>query len=175
MKYFLIKTDEKNKIPYNINKNRAVDVRYANKANGYKIPNCCVVDMQVPREVFYPDIMVSPLLLVSEAFAKTIESYMPKVFFKTIYLLHYESGEHQTYFMPFLEELDCLSAKTVWNRGRTELRQIFLRREVVAEKSIFRVQGFTHPYVIGREDLVESILRRGTRGIDLEEVEIEEN
>lgn len=27
MKYFLIGTDEKNRIPYNINKNRVVDVR----------------------------------------------------------------------------------------------------------------------------------------------------
>jgi len=31
MKYFLIETDEKNYIPYSINKNRAVDIRYVNK------------------------------------------------------------------------------------------------------------------------------------------------
>ena len=175
MKYFLIETDEKNRIPYNINKNRAIDLRYANKANVKKIPNCCIVDMQIPREVFYPDIMVSPLLLVSEIFARVITMYMPQIYFKTIYLLHYESGEHQTYFMPFLEEIDCLSDKTVRNRGRTELKQILLRKEVVNKRPIFRVQGFTHPYVIGREDLVESILRRRVSGLTLAEVEIEEN
>ena len=32
MKYFLIGTDEKNRIPYNINKNRAVNVRTLEEA-----------------------------------------------------------------------------------------------------------------------------------------------
>lgn len=175
MMYFMIETDEKNRIPYNINRNRAIDIRYANKANANKIPNCCIVDMQIPREVFYPDIMVSPLLLVSEIFAGVIAMYLPEVFFKTIYLLHYESGENQTYFMPFLEEIDCLSDKTVMNIGKTDLKRIVLRKEIVNKYPIFRVRGFTHPYVIGREDLVESILRRRVKGIALSEVKIEEN
>lgn len=56
MKYFLIETDEKNYIPYSINKNRAVDIRYANREYAYKIPNCCVVDMKTPIDVFFGNI-----------------------------------------------------------------------------------------------------------------------
>ena len=31
MEYFQIETDKKNRIPYSINVNRAVDIRYANR------------------------------------------------------------------------------------------------------------------------------------------------
>lgn len=172
MKYFLIETNKRNQIPYAINANRAVDVRYANKKDAYKIPNCCVVDMKIPREVFFPNILIDSILLVDRTVAGVIDMYMSGTVFKTIYLLHYESGMHMTYFMPFLDEVECLSEKTVRSRGGTELLQIVLKKEVVAEKPVFRVQGFTHPYLIGRMDFVESILRREIRGIKLEELEV---
>ena len=35
MKYFLVETDKKNHIPYGINVNRAVDIRYANRSMAY--------------------------------------------------------------------------------------------------------------------------------------------
>ena len=60
MKYFLIETDKRNHISYAINANRAVDIRYANRTNAHKIPNCCVVDMKTPAEVFFPGILMEP-------------------------------------------------------------------------------------------------------------------
>ena len=58
MKFFWVGTDKRNHIPYGINVNRAVDLRYANRMNAYRIPNCCVVDMKTPMEVFFPDILI---------------------------------------------------------------------------------------------------------------------
>lgn len=173
MKYFLIETDEKNRIPYAINVNRAVDIRYANRANAYKIPNCCVVDMKIPMEVFFPGILIRPFLMVEEKAADVIEMYAPETIFKTIYLLEPESGINATYFMPFLEEADCLSDRTKMSRGKTELLEIVLRKEVVWEKEVFRIAGYTHPYLIAGMAFVESILRRGVQGIKLTEVEVE--
>ena len=66
MEYFLVETDKKNRIPYGINVNRAVDIRFANRNMAYKIPNCCVVDMKTPMEVFFPDILTESFLMVSE-------------------------------------------------------------------------------------------------------------
>lgn len=40
MKYFLIGMDEENKTPYNINKNRAIDIRMLSKENLNKLPLC---------------------------------------------------------------------------------------------------------------------------------------
>ena len=109
MKYFLIAVNTENRIPYGLNANRAVDVRYANRKMAYKIPNCCVMDMKIPMEVFFPDILTSPVLLVSETFARVIEIYRRATFFKTVYVIDFEQEMSVTYFMPFLEELDCLA------------------------------------------------------------------
>lgn len=172
MKFFWIGTDKRNHIPYGINVNRAVDLRYANRMNAYRIPNCCVVDMKTPMEVFFPDILIEPFLMVSEEVADVMEMYTPKTFFKTIYLLETESEIHATYFMPFVEEVECLSEQTKKSRGGTELLDIVLRTEAVADKPIFRIAGYTHAYLIVRLDAIESMLRRGIRGITLKELTV---
>ena len=170
MEYFLVETDKKNRIPYGINVNRAVDIRYANRNMAYKIPNCCVVDMKTPMEVFFPDILTEPFLMVSEEAAQVIEMYEPETVFKTIYLLETESELHATYFMPFVEEVECLSEQTKRSRGGTELYEIVLRKDAVAGKTVFRIAGFTHPYLIVRLDALESMLRRDISGIRLKEL-----
>lgn len=172
MKFFLLDTDKGNHIPYSINKSRTIDIRYADRRNAYKIPDGCVVDMQLPMEVFFPDLLIGPLLLTSRVFANVINMYVPGTLFKIVFLLDYESGVNATYHMPFLEEVDCLSDQTVKNHGGTRPIQIVLEEEKVAQKPIFRIAGYTYPYVIGRLDFVESILRRGVEGITLEEVNL---
>ncbi len=172
MKFFLIETNTRNRLPYGINANRAVDIRYANRKSSYRIPNCCVVDMKTPSEVFFPDIITEPFLMVSREVAEVIEMYTPETIFKTIYLLETESEINATYFMPFVEEVECLSEQTKRSRGGTELLDIVLRQDAVAEKPIFRVAGFTHVYLIVRLDAIESMLRRGTRVIKLKELSV---
>ncbi|RKI80455.1 hypothetical protein D7V83_14170 [bacterium 0.1xD8-71] len=172
MKFFLTETNTRNRLPYGINANRAVDVRYANRKNSYRIPNCCVVDMKTPSEVFFTDIITEPFLMVSREVAEVIEMYTPETIFKTIYLLETESEINATYFMPFVEEVECLSEQTKRSRGGTELLDIVLRQDAVAEKPIFRVAGFTHVYLIVRLDAIESMLRRGIRGIKLKELSV---
>ena len=173
MKYFLIETNKRNHIPYSINSNRAVDVRYANRQDSHKIPDCCIVSMKTPMEVFFPDILTEPFLMVSDTVADVMEMYAPDTSFKTIYLLEKETRMYQTYFMPFLEEADCLSEKTKRSRGGTELLEIVLREEVVRRKPVFRVAGFTHVYLICNLEFIESALRRNIRGIRLKEIEVE--
>ena len=168
----MVETDTGNHIPYGININKAVDLRYANRKDAYKIPNCCVVDMKTPREVFFPDILTEPFLMVSRETADVIEMYAPQTIFKTIYLLEAEREIHATYFMPFVEEVECLSDQTKRSRGGTELLEIVLHRDAVAEKTIFRIAGFTHTYLIVRLDAIESMLRRGVRGLKLQELAI---
>ncbi len=172
MKFFLVETSTGNRLPYGINANRAVDVRYANRRRAYRIPNCCVVDMKTPSEVFFPDIIIEPFLMVSREVAEVIEMYTPETIFKTIYLLEMESGINATYFMPFVEEVECLSEQTKKSRGGTELLDIVLLQDVVVEKPIFRIAGFTHVYLVVRLDAIESMLRRGACGMKLKELNV---
>jgi len=172
MKYFLVQTDAGNHIPYAVNVSRAVDIRYAKRDSAYKIPNACVVDMKLPREVFFPEIFIEPFLMVNGLAADVIEMYAPKTIFKTIYLLEAESETCADYSMPFVEEIDCLSEKTRMNNSKTELLEIVLRKDAVQGKQIFRIAGYTHVYLIGGEAFIESLLRRGVYGIKLTELEV---
>lgn len=172
MKYYLIETDPGNYIPYAINVNRAIDTRYANKENAHKIPDCCVVDMKTPMEVFFPDILISPFLMVSDTVAEVISMYSPETMYKSIYLLESETGLYADYYMAFIEELDCLSDKTRTSRGGTELLEIVLRKEVVSSKAVFRISGYEHTYLIGRMDFMESIIRRDVEGFQIKEIEV---
>lgn len=172
VKYFLIETDERNHIPYAINTNKAIDLRYANRADAYKIADCCVVNMKIPMEVFFPDIVISPIFMVGEIVADVIQMYAPETFFKSIYLLEEESGIYADYVMPFIEEVACLADQTKTSRGGTELLEIVLRKEAVSGKAVFRVAGYMHTYLIGKMDFLESLLRRGVRGIKIKELEV---
>lgn len=71
MKYFLIGTDEKNRIPYNINKNRAVDVRTLTREGIGTLPMWNIIGMDLPDEGFFPDLICSPFVLMSENCIKT--------------------------------------------------------------------------------------------------------
>lgn len=72
MKYYLLDTDQKNRIPYNINKNHAIDTRYLTKENIDKIPMWNVVEMTFPNEGFFPDLLCNPWILMSECFIKRL-------------------------------------------------------------------------------------------------------
>lgn len=172
MKYFLLEADKRNHIPYAIDKNRAIDIRYVNQENAYRIPNCSVVDMEVPLEVYFPGILSEPIFMVNEQCATVIEMYQPETIFKTVYLLQSESGMNATYFLPILESIECLADEAKVSRGGKELLEIVLREEMIFSKAIFRIAGFDHSYVIGRLDFVESIMRRSVEGLKLTEIMI---
>ena len=57
MKYFLIETDERNRIPYGINSNRELDIRLLNREQIDTLPQWNMVNMSLPMEVFFPDII----------------------------------------------------------------------------------------------------------------------
>ena len=106
MKYFLIGTDEKNKIPYNINKNRAIDIRTLTREEIDTLPMWNIMEMELPDEGFFPDLLSSPCILISKIFRKTIENYQEDIIYKGIKLWDRNSGINRTYSLTVLPELD---------------------------------------------------------------------
>lgn len=172
MKYFLIETDEKNRIPYNINKNHVIDVRMLNREDFEGLPMWNIVEMDFPREGFFPDMICTPLLLLSEVYLKTVMMYQPNVLFKGIKLWDKESGINVTYMLTILDELECISDRTQFNSVGNRILNLVLDREKVTSKAVFRFKECDKNALIGRMDFVESILRRGIKGIKLTEIEI---
>ena len=167
-----METNEKNRIPYNINKNRAIDIRMLTKEgiNGLKMWN--VVEMEIPMEVFFPDLICRPFVMVSDIIMQTIMMYDPEITYRGLKLWHRESGINASYFIPLLDEIECLSEQTRYNVTGNRIIEPILSRDEIGDAAVFRIKDYDKSCIVGRLDFVESILRRGSRGIRLEEVEV---
>lgn len=174
MKYLLIETDEKNRIPYGINKNRAIDTRLLTRERFGKLPMWNVVEMNFPREGFFPDLICSPFLLLSDVFMETVMMYQPGTLRKGVKLWDRNSGINETYFLAVLDEPDCMSDHTWFNSVGNRILRLVLDKDRIGDRAVFRVKGYTSGAIVGRMDFVESILRRDVRGIRLSEIEVEE-
>ena len=71
-----------------------------------------------------------------------------------------------------LDAVDCLSDQSEWNADRSVLRRGVLRAEKLGKQALFFLDGSKNTYVAARLDLVESLLKRGARGIGLTPLEI---
>lgn len=167
MEYFLIETNEKNKIPYKINKNRAIDIRMLTRERICQLPMWNMMEMDFPMEGFFPDILCSPCILVSKCVMETIIMYQPDVPYKGVKLWNRESGANATYSMPILDEVECISDETLYNNIGNRIVKLVLDREKIKPYAVFRINGYKRNCIVGRMDFVESILRRGAIGIKL--------
>ena len=173
MKYFLLETDERNQNPYNINRNHAIDIRLLNKEGIGHLPMWNIVEMKLPEEGFFPDIICNPCIFLSEVCIKTVTMYQPDVLYKGIKLWDRKSGINATYFLTILDELECISDKTQFNSIGNRIVKLVLDKDKIRGKAVFRIKGLDRQGIVGRLDFVESILRREVKGIKLTEIEID--
>ena len=172
MEYFMIETG--NRIPYNINKNHIIDSWMLTKEKLNKLPEWNVVEMNLPDEAFFPDIICSPFVLLSRVCIKTVLLYQPELPYKGIKLWEKESCEDRTYFLTVPDELECMSDKTQFNSTGNRIIKLVLDRNKIGDQVFFKVKGLDRSAVVGRMDVVESMLRRGMQGFTLAETEVEE-
>lgn len=174
MKYFFIETDERNRIPYSINRNRALDVRKLNRKEFGTLPMWITMEMEVPMEVFFPDLLCSPCTLVSETFMEAAAIYQPDIPCKGVQLWDKESGLNADYLLILIEEVDCLSDETEYNSVGNRIVRMVLDRDRIGDRALFRVRGCGKEGIVGRSDFLGSLMRRGGRGFRLEEIEVRE-
>ena len=99
--------------------------------------------------------------------------YQPETSYRGVKLWQRKSGTNASYFIPLLDELPCLSERTQYNSAGNRILKPILDKSKTGDLAVFRIKGFDKSSIVGREDFVESILRRGIRGIRMEEVESE--
>lgn len=172
MKYFLIETGEGNRIPYNVNKNRAIDIRFLTKERISKLSSWNVLEMNFPMEGIFPDLICSPCIMVSRCFMETALMYHPGIPRIGVKLWDKESGVNATYFLPIFEEIECLSNQCKYNSIGNRLTELVLEEERIDTYVTFRIKDFERNCIVGRLDFVESLLRRGIQGIKLTEVKL---
>ena len=173
MKYFLIETGEGNRIPYNINKNRAIDIKFLTKEGIRKFPRWNIMEMEFPMEGFFPDLLCSPCIMVSRCFMETALMYHASIPYIGVKLWDRKSSTNATYFLPIFEEIECLSDKCQYNSIGNRLPELVFEEDRIRAYSAFRIKDFERNCIVGRLDFVESLLRRGIQGIKLTEVKID--
>lgn len=170
MNYLLIETDEGNRIPYNINKNHAVDIRMLTKEKIGQLPMWNVVEMDFPDRGFFPDLFCFPCLLLSRCFMETIMMYQHDTPYKAAKLWERKTGINATYFMPVLEEVDCISEKSQYNNNGNRIIKLILDKDKIAPYAVFKIKGYERNCIVGRMDFAESLMRRNVRGVKMTDV-----
>lgn len=125
-------------------------------------------------KVIFTDIVMFPFFLVSNTCKKVISIYSPNTKYKQIVLLDSKAGKAQSYHMPILPKVAEIEAENKGYMGMTIRDEVpQLRLQDIGDNKIFQVEKLGKTYTIVGLDVLESFLRRGTKGIDAYKIEIE--
>ncbi len=149
-----------------------IDPRDFNIHDAHKIPHRQICMIHENENTVFTSIVDAPFPLVSVEVRKVFDMYEPHIIYKEIVLLDQQHGKAEVYYLPILEELECLNEKSEYNLDKSIIRKGVIDYEKTEGKAIFRLKGFDHYYMVGRLDLVESILKRNVKGIGLKELEV---
>lgn len=173
MRYFLLEADKGyTNVPQIINLHAQIDVRDLKKGSYYKIPKRILLRIRGNKNTVYTDVISQPVFLISELMKKVLEKYEPNLNYKETVLLDQEYGQAERYYLPTLEEIDCLTKESVFNLNHSVLHKIVIDTDRTEDKCLFALSGVSNRYVIARLDLIESVLRRGAKGLHLKEIEV---
>ena len=169
MKYFLISKDKNfTTAPDIINWYK--DITFRNEKNLHKLKNRTVFNIKPEKNIIWTDIISIPNFFVSQKIKDIIEKYDKKIKFKQVILLDKENANAEVYYLPLLDFIECLSNESIV--ARNTIKKCILKKDAIKDKVIFRIGDVNKRYIVVRLDLIESILRRDTRGIKLEEIEV---
>ncbi|MDE7478925.1 MAG: hypothetical protein K2M91_13445 [Lachnospiraceae bacterium] len=143
-KYLTLTARKGNPIPQIVNWYGKLDVRNVNRRDYKKIPSPLMLEMRTGVDIIYPDIMTSPILMVSEEAMEVIRLYDKQMPFFFLALFDTQKEESVSYYCPVLAE-DA-------NDGKEALYRI--KRQDGDEIKIC-------------EELAESLLERGMVGMEL--------
>lgn len=169
MNYFLISKDEiYEKAPNIINWYE--DERLINERNLNLLENRKILKIRNEEKIVWTDIISNPNFFVSEKVKGVINKYDNKIKFKQVILLDVLGAEAEVYYLPLLKFINCLSEESEIV-GNT-IKRCVIKRDIIKDEKIFRIGDVNKRYIVVRLDLAESILRRETRGIKLEKIEV---
>lgn len=119
-------------------------------------------------QMVFTDIICFPCFMVSKVIRDTIWLYDSSIFFYHIILLSKEQKRSETYYIPVLDKVNCISEKSVDDlKNKCDINNISIVKEKIQEKAIFRAERDKNSYIFISMDLANSILRRETVGIGL--------
>lgn len=146
-RYLTVKAQKGNPLPQIINWYGKLDTRNVNRADYRKIPAPLMLEMRAGTDVVYPDMMLSPILMVSEEAMEVILLYDKQMPFFFLTLFDAAREENVPYYCPVPAEDS--------GGGR---------------EALYRIRKQEGSEIIICEELAESLLARGAVGMELHPV-----
>lgn len=85
-----------------------IDYRDLNIYDAYKIPNRQLFMIHENENTVFTSIVDNPFPLVSAEVKKVFDMYEPHIIYKEIVLLDQQYERTEVYYLPILEEIECL-------------------------------------------------------------------
>ena len=174
MKYFLISTEmNNNPMPQITDWYERIDPRDITPERAGNIPDWTLFATE-GDEVVFSDILSIPGFLVSSMVHDVLRLYNPYIQSRQIVLLHKDVQTPQLYFLPIFQTCNCLLPESELNKDKSKVVHGVIDAEKVKHRPFFKLGGVSDTHIAFRLDVVESILRRGAKGIHLKELEVKE-
>ena len=162
MKYFFITQDIKlTDAPQIVNWYQKLNVEEIGMGTYHKIPNRIVLQLKENKDVYFPEIVFHPCFMVSKKLKKIMQLYEPTLLYKEIILLDTQNEKTSLYYIPYLEEIDCLvKEKTKFGNFKATIEKGAIQKEKAGDTCIFYIEYNNSEYYVERHDLLESMIRR---------------
>lgn len=144
-KYLTLTAQKGNPVPQIAGWYGKLDVRDVNREDYKKIPSPLMLGMRTGPDTVFPDIMTSPVLMVSEEAMEVILLYDRDMPYFFVVLSDAEHGQGAAYYCPVLAD-DAHGGK----------------------EAIYRVKKASGNEIRICEELAESLLDRGVCGMELQ-------
>ena len=174
-RYFLIGTDESyESLPLMIDVRNSIKEEYLEEGESYKQAGISLVNIRdsFDEQVKYPDIMDRGIFMLSDEAYEIFKLYEPATVIKRVLLMKENSNELYEYIIPILKRIDCLSNRSTFIRGRYIDKGILIGKNI-PDVALFKIANVDGMCTVARLDFVESLLKRGMKGICLQTLEIE--
>ena len=136
-----------------------------------QIQETTVLFMQGDSDSIYPDVMDSPVYMVSDKLKQLLAAYDPEVIYRRVVLNQINEGIQKKYWLLLTEKIDGLYASSEFYPNGWDKR-IVLNQKKIGLRRVFKVQGMHAPKIFVHVDVSESILRRAFNGISFQAVEV---
>ena len=174
-RYFLIGTDESYEpVPLMIDVRKSIKEEYLEEGESYKQAGISLVNIRnsFDEQVKYPDILDRGIFMLSDEAYEIFKLYEPATVIKKVLLMGENSNKVYEYIIPILKRIDCLSNRSTFIRGRYIDKGILIGKNI-PDIALFKIPNVDGMCTVARLDFVESLLKRGMKGICLQTLEIE--
>jgi hypothetical protein len=173
MRYYAMSRDDSiSYMPNPADFHDKLDVRNLTPQKAAALPERTLVRVTPEVNTVFPDILCSPVILVSEDAKTVIKSYDEYLTYKQIVYMDSVNKHMRMYYFPVLASVDCFERYEDGREKYSEDAKIVIRRAPIRDKSVFQVPGAKRRLTIIRLDLAESFLARDFSGFRLSEVSV---